>query len=250
MRRTAAIFLVAVLVLGGALWLLTRRSGPQDELFIHCGNSMRPALEEVAAAFTRQAGISIAFNFGGSETLLPAIKVAPHGDIFVCHDPFGPQLQEAGLMSSPHTIGHLTPILLVKKGNPKNIQHLADLAQDGLRVGLMDPRYSTCGEVTVKMLEQAHCTDAVRKNVVVEKRSHGDLANDLFLGALDAVVVWNVAAVTFEDRVQAVPLERTGPEINITACVLRCSTHPDAARQFIEYSGTEPAKKIFARHHY
>ena len=49
---------------------VSRLGAAGQELFVHCGNPMRPAAEALAAEFEERYGIRARLNFGGSADLL------------------------------------------------------------------------------------------------------------------------------------------------------------------------------------
>ena len=250
MRKTLVLSLLALGLLAGALVGL--RSGPRRPapLSIYCGTSMRNAAEELAREFQKQAGNAVEFDFGGSETLLPKLEIAKSGDLFVTHDPFADNLAQKGLLERYEAVGCLVPVLVTAKGNPLQLRTLADLAKPGLRLGLMDARYSTCGQMVRERLAARGLADSAGANVKVEKRSHQDLAQDVALGALDAVLVWNFCGVLNRERVDTVWLDDPFPETHVTVCLLKCASQRAAAERFLALCASENGRAVFARHGY
>jgi molybdate transport system substrate-binding protein len=138
----------------------------------------------------------------------------------------------------------------VAKGNPLGLKGLADLAKPGLRVGLMDARYSTCGQMVQDALKRRGLTDKVGPNVRVEKRSHQELATDVTLGSLDAAAVWNFSAVLNREKLDAVPTGETFPETRLCICLLRSAANPKGAGRFTELCASEFGREVFSRHGY
>ncbi|MGB0993070.1 MAG: substrate-binding domain-containing protein, partial [Akkermansiaceae bacterium] len=58
-------------------------------------------------------------------------------------------------------------ILLVPKGNPKNLTSLESLTKSGLKVGVADPQKSALGDLTQKMLDKHSLSGKVQPNIVV-----------------------------------------------------------------------------------
>ena len=241
--------LVGVAVLVGLLMLLVSGRSPRS-IVVHCGRSMQPATEELAAEFERTTGAKVEFNFGGSETLLPFIVTARKGDIFVCHDPFGDLLRQKDLLEDSATVGQLVPVIIVARGNPLAIRALADLARPNVRVGLMDPRHTACGELTQNRLRDLGLQEAVQKNVKVEQRGHEDLATAIRMGHLDAAVVWNFIGAAHPDFLDTIVTGDPYPQTNVTICMLKCAANRDGARQFLKLAASEAGLKIYVRKGY
>lgn len=250
MRRTAIVSVVVLAALGGALFTL--RSGPRRAapLYIYCGTSMRPAAEELAELFRRETGIAVEFDFGGSETLLPKVELARRGELFITHDPFAEELTKKGLLERYVAAGELAPVMIAAKGNPQKLATLADLAKPGLRVGLLDARYSTCGQMVRERLAARGLAATAGANVKVEKRSHQDLAQDVAVGALDAAVVWNFSAVLNRERVDTVWLDDPFPETRLVVCLLKCARERAAAERFVGLCVSDAGRAVFAKHGY
>jgi molybdate transport system substrate-binding protein len=176
------------------------------EILVLCGGSFRPPMEELAAAFEKETGVKVTFSFGQSEDLLPQVKIGKSGDVFVTHDPYLDYTKEAGALLRAEQVGFVAPVVVVRKGNPTGVKSIEDLAKPGVKVGLPDPKYSTCGEMLFALLEKKGIKDAVVKNAGnAIFRSHSLTGNALKLGTRDAGVMWNGTAHNFLDALEIVP---------------------------------------------
>ena len=211
-----------------------------DEVLILCGTSFRPPVERLKEMFEEESGHKMALSFGGSEDLLPNVKMQTEGDLFVTHDPYVDYTKEAGALARWVHVGYVAPVLVVKKGNPKKITGLDDLAQEGLQVVLPNPEFSTCGEMVFALLEKKGIKDAVLKNVGNAMfRSHSDIGNKMQLGYGDAAVMWNGVAHNFLDAVEIVP----GPyeydeEIRVGVIGLSYSDKAAVVEEFLKFVDT------------
>ena len=97
-----------------------------------------------------------------------------------------------------------------QKGNPKNIETLADLAQEGVKVGICNADQSTLGYMTQGMLRSSALEKAVRKNVVVEVPTADFLINQMRVGALDAVIVYEVNYRLQAEHLEFFPIKHEG----------------------------------------
>ncbi len=226
-------------------------STPQStEIRILCGSSMATPVQELCKLFKEKQSAEASVDLGGSETLLPRVLAGAAADIFVCHDPFEQKVRDANHLAGSAIVGQLMPVLLVRPGNPHHIQSLNDLTNSNLKIGIGDPRYSTCGEMFVAMLKQKGLSDAVMKQVALQGRTHAEIANGMIVGPLDAVVVWNFVAKLYQRKVELVPTDDPYPPINVTILGLTQSPNPKLRDAFLELCGTEMAKKLFAESGY
>ena len=250
MRKLLVITFVLLVVGVGALLVLRADTRPRAPLRVYCGTSMRPAAEELARDFERETGVAIEFDFGGSETLLPKIEIAGEGDVFIAHDPFGDELARKGKVERYVVPGCLIPVLIVAKGNPLQLHGLADLAKPGVKLGMMDARYSTCGQIVRARLTEKGLAESVGANVKVEKRSHQDLALDVALGALDAALVWNFSAELNRERVDGLWLDEPFPETRLVVCLLKCTRQRELAERFLALCESERGRAVFGKFGY
>jgi molybdate transport system substrate-binding protein len=257
MRRGKAALLAvgAAVVAVGIVLLAAQTLRPSAELksvVVYCGNSMRPAVEEIAEEFKKREGVFVEPTYGGSETLFPQIKLSKEGDVFVCHDPFADKLQADGLLGRTEVVGFLEPAIIVPKGNPKGIHSLRDVATAKLRVGTTDPRYATCGEMVEAKLKEHGWAEsyADHPNFVLQSRSHADIATALVAGQLDAGIVWNFVTHQFAGRTDRIPTGETFPETRVTFCLLSCSKQPDLAGRFLGLAGSDFGRGVFAKYGY
>ena len=225
------------------------RPGP-GTLRVLCGSSMAAPMKELAKDYTQKTGAVVEFDLGGSETLLPKILAGAAGDIFVCHDPFEQKVRDGKRWDRAVAVGYLQPVLAVQPRNPRGVRSLADLARPGLRIGIGDPRYSTCGELFLRALDQRGVTKSVMPQIVQQARSPSDVANGLLVGALDVAVIWNFSAALYADRLEVVDMGLTYPETRVTLIGLTGSPNPRQRDAFLQWCSRPEALEVFRRHGY
>jgi molybdate transport system substrate-binding protein len=263
--------ILAIVLVGLSLWKQRQRAGgdgethatPYDEMsrfstikadrevMVHCGNSMRLAMEWIAAEFQRRHNIAVVFNFGGGSELLPLIELGGRGDLFLCHDPYEARLKEKGLIADSVVVGSLRPVILVPKGNPKGIGKLEDLAQAGLRIASVDARYATAGKMLHAVLDRESWGMAVRQNIVIESRGHSDAAQSVLTGHTDAAVVWNFLVALYPDKLGKVECDVVFPQtVRVTLCKLNSSQNAEEANKLMEFVQSDYAIKVWNHYGY
>ena len=244
------IFLAWMCLLAGGCSREAQPPAQPAELRVLCGSSMATPAQILCRRFKENQGIEVLVDLGGSETLLPRILSGASADIFICHDPFEQKIKEAGRWAGSARVGLLQPVLLVRPGNPLKLKCLSDLTNRTLKIGIGDPRYSTCGAIFRERLDQKGLRDAVMKQVTLQARAHAELANGLIVGALDAVVVWNYVALMYPGKVEVVPTADPYPEINVTVVGLTQSQNPGLRDAFLNACRTDSTRALFAEHGY
>ncbi len=256
-RAKLASILLAVLIIGAIIFFVSQKAG-ESEILVLCGGSMRVPMEEIIRNYSVVSDDSIMLTVGGSGDLCAQIKYTRKGDIYVCHDPFMPWAEKQGLIETWSTVAYLEPVIAVKKGNPRKIRELKDLAQPGIRLGVGDPRYSTCGVIVDQMIKQMGYEDALRKNIKMTSKTHHKIATDLALGTLDAAIIWNAVAHNYPDKLDMMPIGEQYVDaitsatfgvtdlkhIKVTIGIIKYARNKDNVRKFWEYA-TTAAKPVF-----
>ena len=233
-------------------------------LYCYVGGTMRPVMEALASRYEQQIGQKIELDYGDSGSNIIKVETTSRGDLYVAHDPFHGSLVRKALTREGWCVATLTPVIVVPKGNPGNIEGLKDLARPGLRVILTDREYSTLGHVCGVMLKKAGIEDEIEKRVVTRPRMGGEAANAIIVGHADAAIVWNAVAYLRREKLDTIPIEpayRPVPNVDavttatfglidmgtvrVTIDVLKCSKQPEAARAFAEFVASSAEQKAW-----
>lgn len=243
--------LIALLPMVGCSSGDDQPAAPNEELTILCGSSFRPPMEKLVAMYAEETGNRLLLSFGGSEDHLPNVKAKTAGDLYVSHTPYMQYTRDADAMLRDIEVGFLAPVLVTTKGNPKNLSQFSDLAQEGLKVVLPNPEFSTCGEMVFGLLEKKDLKDAVMVNVGNDLvKDHATVGNQLKLGAREAGIMWNGVAHNFRDEITIVPLPyEYDQEIRVAVMGLSYTKHKAAVEQFLAFIDAH-GKEVFAEFGY
>ena len=220
--------------------ILGDRWAEKPELILYSGGVNRPAIEKLLKQFADREGINITTVFNGCGVLCATMKAmnnSPNGrfpDAYYACDlcfvpPVAAQFPEAVLLTETD-IG-----IAVKKGNPRAVKTLADLAQAGLKVGLCNAEQSTLGYMTRGMLKSSGLLESVRKNVSVEVPTADFLINQMRLGALDAAVVYRVNAIPQSEHLDFLPIQHAGAKAIQPFAVRERSPNRQLARRLLAF---------------
>ncbi len=263
---------VAVMVLAASMAFpagcRSRKSESGPPLLVHVGGTMQPVIEELGRIFRDRTGQGVEINSADSGSLLAYIELGRSGDAYVCHDPFLDALMRKGLGVDGWTVAELTPVIVVRKGNPKLIRGLADLARPDVELALTDYEHSTLGRILPTIFAKAD-VDFARLNKdkeIAVNRSGGYVANRVKMGNADAAICWNAVAWLRRDALEAIPIaaaqlpvpgvdaitSATGngyvlAPVRVAIATLGCSSRPEAARAFAEFLASADAAEVFGR---
>ncbi len=194
------LLLSLLLLVAGAL--LIRRpsdlssSNKKAPLVVYCAAGLKKPVESLAAEYTKETGVEVQIQYGGTATLLSSIRTVRSGDVFIAADTLGIEDgRKYQLLSEVIPIIRQRPVLAVPKGNPKNLRTLEDLKQNNIRFALTNPESAAIGRVTRLVLGEAY--EPLSKCAAVTKPTVTDIATDLQLGTIDAAIVWDSTVAQF-----------------------------------------------------
>jgi molybdate transport system substrate-binding protein len=202
-------------------------------------------------------------DYAESGELYVRIDQTHKGDLFICHDPFGGAALKKGLVVKSLPVATLDPVIVVAKGNPKNIHGLMDMAKPGVKVIFTHEMYNEMNLIP-RMADRAGIRKQLDANCASFSWGGGESANELSLGAADASIVWNAVAALRKDIVDMVPIEKDLhlqsstdavscatygtvdlSTIKVTANVLTWSQNAKAATAFAEFCASDEAQKVW-----
>ncbi|MDI6774845.1 MAG: molybdate ABC transporter substrate-binding protein [Verrucomicrobiota bacterium] len=235
-------------------------------IMVHVGGTMRPAMEEICKIFEEETGVKTEINYNDSGALMSVIQTTGKGDVCVLHDPFPGSMEKKRLVDRHYAVATLTLVIAVKKGNPKKIDGVKDLARDDVEVALTDAVYSTAGHIVDVVFKKAGIADAMAKKQIVRPRAGGEAANAVKIGTVDAAIVWNAVVFARRDALDSVPIDPVvmpdakadaittasyGPIdmscVKVALMTLKGSKNPNAARKLGELAASERGKAIWAK---
>ncbi|MCF7732970.1 MAG: substrate-binding domain-containing protein [Akkermansiaceae bacterium] len=167
------------------------------ELTLFSGSMLRPAIQQRIREFEQREGCRITTVFEGCGTLVAMMKDggAKPAAYFSCDTKFLDMVSERFGPSTVVSSNRI--ILLVPKGNPKQLKSLGDLTGPGLKLGLCDPEKSALGYLTRLMLERSQLGVPLDQsgNIALLSGKGDDLVNAMQARSLDAALVYRSNAL-------------------------------------------------------
>jgi len=220
-------------------------------LRLYCGAGIKPPVEELVEEFCRRHDVDIECDYAGSEVLISRIKLSGRGDLYMPGDVHYVELAEKeGLIASKKTVCYFVPVILVQKGNPKNIHTLEDFTRPDVNVGLGDPKACAIGRKCAKIFAKNNISEE-DVNVKFRSPTVSILTDHIKIGSLDAVIVWDAVAAYALDEGEIVPIPREKNIISTVAIgALKSSQHPDIAEKLVAEMTSDRGREVFQKHHY
>ena len=222
------------------------------EITVFAGSASKPPLEEAAAMYQVETGVEVILHFGGSGAMLNQLRLSRKADLFIPGSPdFMAKAARLNLVNtaSEKIIAYLIPAINVPKGNPNNIQSLADLGRPGIRVGIADPAGACVGIYAVELLERNGLTATVRPNLTGSVESCAKTAALIPLQAVDATIGWREFESWNPERTESIllPPEQIARIAYIPAAIANSATNVEAATDFLNFLSSESGKMYFRK---
>ena len=243
-------FVIAVLLFGCKA---EKSDTDTKELLLYCGAGIRPPAEQLVEAFEHEHDVKIITDYAGSEVLLSKIKLTRRGDLYMPGDKhYVEQAAEEDMILSQRSVCYFVPVILVQKGNPKNIRSLQDLLRPGLKLGLGDAKACAIGRKTRQIFAKNNIVwEDIEKNLAFQSLTVNELGMQVQTGSLDAVIVWDAIARYYSDHGTVVPIPTEKNVIStVNIGVLAFTDDRSLAEKFVEFAASDGGKVIFAKHLY
>jgi molybdenum ABC transporter molybdate-binding protein len=219
----------------------------RPELIVHAGSMLRPALEQSLDEFERREGIRILRKYNGCGILVAGMKTGDIPDLyFSCDTRFMDQVQDQFKPAINVSINQL--VITVKKGNPKKVFALTDLAQPGLRVGVGNEQQCALGTLTKETFIRTGLYAKVMKNVVMQSPTGDFLINQLRTGSLDVVVAYRSNVTPFASELEGIPIsveESPCAAPHQPVAISKNTAYPELSRKLMDYLRSEQSRQRF-----
>jgi len=202
-----------------------------SKLTVFAAASLTKAFEATRDGFQKEhPGVSVTFNFAGSQALATQIQQGAPADVFASADQKN-MTKVADLVGAPRVFAQNVLEIVVAKGNPKEIRSLGDLARKDLIVVLAGPEVPA-GRYAAEAL--------AKQGVTVKPKSLEDnvkgVVNKVALGSADAGIVSATDVTAAGDEVEGVEIPS---DQNVTAtypiAVVKASKNQQLAQAWVDH---------------
>lgn len=248
MRQGGAVlaFLASIGVMAGLIVWLNADPSPAGEtgdadapLLLYCAAGIRKPVQQAVEDYRKEYGVDVQLQFGGSQTLFGQIEVSGKGDLYLPGDDrYVNKGRARGMVKEILPLAVMKAVLAVRKGNPKGVSSVGDLAAGKVAFAQGNPGATAVGKLVQAALQESGHWEAVKEHTKVFKPTVNEVANDLKLGVVDAAFIWDATArqAEYREDLEIVPLpELEGAQAEVTVGVLASSRRPTAALRFARY---------------
>lgn len=183
------------------------------EITFFSGSVNRKALGPVIKRFEEREGVRVNTVYNGCGILTAQMRSIDNKqesgfpDTYMACDTYYldavQEMFEDGLKISETEI-----VIVVAKGNPKNIRSLDDLARPGIRLAIGQPSQCTIGILSKRLLESKGLyRQLLENNVVTETATSAMLVPAVTTAAADAVLAYRTDTIAEGARLDVVPVD-------------------------------------------
>lgn len=234
--------------------------GVSGEITVFAAASLTDAFREIGEAFeAANEGVSVEFNFAGSQALRTQIEQGAPADVYAPAN--ATQMDaavEAGqIAGEPVEFTRNDLVVIVPRGNEAGIETLEDLARPGLKIVLAQ-REVPAGQYSRAFLEAASADGAlgadygerVLENVVSEETNVRQVVTKVQLDEADAGIVYasDVTGEAADDLVVIEIPERLNQIASYPMAVTKDAGNPEAAAAFIDFVLSSDGVAILTAH--
>ena len=217
----------------------------KPEVVLFSGGLNRVAIEKTLADFQKREGVTILTTYNGCGILVGEMKAGQRPDAyFACDQSYMNQINDLFLDESQ--ISETDIVLLVQKGNPKNIHSLKDLAKPGVKVAVANAKYSALGGLTDRLLNEAGLYDAVRKNVTYGDAPTADyLTVRVKTGREDVAILYLANTINVRDELDVVAIDHPAALAVQPIAIGKSSDHKYLMERLVDAIKSDVSQKTF-----
>jgi len=226
-----------------------------SELSIFAAAGARAAIDEACQEFEEQCGIQVSVTYGGGGEVLSQMILAKSGDVYIAPEQrFMDTAKAEGAVDAQtvRSIAYMIPVIGVQKGNPKNINTLADLAKPGIQVAITRPETTRLGKYAPEIFQKAGLADAIEQNIVTHAANPDALLTMLVMDQIDAGIIWHFYATLAPNEIEAIflPAEQLTGIAEMQIGVSTYCQNTESAQRFVDFVSSAEGKAVFKEHGY
>lgn len=218
----------------------------KPELTFFAGAMLEPVLKPLLKKFEEREGVRVICIYDGCGILVSQMEAGARPDTFMaCEKSFMKVKLVSDLFPDPQDISSNQLVIVVHKGNPKQITTLKDLGKRGVRVGVGHEQQCALGVITGQAIDQKGLRQPIMKNVEAVSTSAAELVNQLRVGSLDAVVAYISSTYGFND-IEAFTIEGIPCAIAVQPfAVNKGSKHKQLAARLLDAIKSQESQQLF-----
>ncbi|MCR3761748.1 molybdate ABC transporter substrate-binding protein [Clostridium felsineum] len=216
--------------------------------------SLTESFNEIATNFKKDTGISVSFDYAGSQQLESLINQGTTADVFASASTKNmDNVKNSKLVSSPAIFVKNKIVVCENKNSKIKISKLSDLGQSGLNLVIADKSVPV-GQYFYKVLDSNNITSEEKSHILNNVKSNElnvkDVVSKVLLGEADAGIVYKTDINKQNmSKLNTIDLKEFN---SITAkypiSVINSSKDKSSAKRFINYVMSNKGRTILKNH--
>ncbi|MEZ0068089.1 molybdate transport system substrate-binding protein [Streptacidiphilus sp. MAP12-20] len=207
--------------------------------------SLKKTFTQLGKAFeAAHPGVTVTFNFGGSDTLAASIVSGAPADVFASASlaTMKTVVDKGDTAAAPVDFAKNELEIAVQPGNPKKITSLSQLTGSGIKVALC-AKSVPCGAAAQKALTAA----GVKLTPVTLEQDVTAALTKVELGEVDAALVYRTDVKSAGSKVTGVNFAEAGKAVTTyPIAALKGSSNAAAAQAFAAYVASPEGEQVLA----
>jgi molybdate transport system substrate-binding protein len=223
-------------------------------LTVSAGAGLKPLLEEIQTAYKqKQPTHNINYNFAASGALTRQIKQGANIDIFISASSRNmDELQSQGMLLADTRRNLIkSRVALIAPVNSTGISRFQDLTKPIVkRIAIGEPRSVPLGVYAEEVFQHFGIFKQLKPKLVYT-RSALEILNFVATGNVEVGIVHDTTARTSDKvKIVAIAPENSHSPVIYPVAVLKNTKNPTAAKSFVEFLFSEPAKTLYTNYGY
>ncbi|OWT32579.1 molybdate ABC transporter substrate-binding protein [Methanobrevibacter sp. 87.7] len=194
--------------------------------------------------------VKVNVKYAGSGELYSTLETQHQGDVFLpaAYKYMGKAMKNGYMENS--TVKNVTtnvPVIVVQKGNPKNITSVKDLNRTDIKVGIGEENGPAIGKTTAAIISKNNITGV---NPAVKTTTVNQLLTYVVSGQVDVVIIWEDMTVWNDTKDKIDVIEIPEKENNISTIpigVTKYGKNNTAAEKFTEFVVSDEGKEVWKK---
>lgn len=217
----------------------------EQRVKLYAGAGLQKGITKLIDAFKDDTGIVVDPDFGGSGIILTRVQMNKDGDLFMPGDISWVQIlqDKTAQVESITPISYFVPVIVVAKGNPKNIQNVKDFYRKDVAVGLGRDQACQIGKTSTKILANY----GLKRSKLEHKESLtvNEIGVWIKMNDVDTGIVWDAIAANMSDSLDKISIPAGKNVISkIVVGLLKESKNKSAAQKFIDFMKSNKGQQI------
>ncbi len=211
------------------------------KIVFFAGSVNQRALRPIIREFEQREGVSVETVYNGCGILTAQMQALKQNggtgfpDAYMACDVYYLDTVR-DLFQEDAIVSETDIVIVVQKGNPKQIASLSDLVRPGVRVAIGQPQQCTIGVLSRRLLEHAGIyQQCVENNVVTQTATSALLVPTVATGSADAALAYRTDTLSERGRIGVVPIDSQSAKAVQPFAIARMSPHKQLVRRLFSH---------------